>query len=428
MSQPVLTDWLTRLERLSSKEIVLGLERVDEMLGRLGLGRPKTVISVAGTNGKGSSVAMCDALLRAAGLRVGSFTSPHVRRFNERICIDGVEADDDTIVAAFERIEALRSGVPLTYFEYGTLAALVIFEDRAVDAAVLEIGMGGRLDAVNAVDPDASLITNVSLDHCDWLGHDVESIAREKAGVMRRGKPTVFASRDVPATIVAAADALGSDLRLAGRDYDWQVAGAGWRWQGRDHNIAGLERPALPGAIQVQNAAGVLALLEAAGFDAVLLPATVNAALGTLRLEGRMQAIRTGERLWLFDVAHNAAAAAVLAQSLGDMSHDGDSVAIVGMLADKDVAAFVQPLVPQVDRWIAAAAESPRAIPVDELARQVANASQRACLEAAAIGVALDEARALSSPGDRIVVTGSFYLVGPALRALGYTRAADGTG
>ncbi|MGA8205020.1 MAG: Mur ligase family protein, partial [Woeseiaceae bacterium] len=207
-----LAAWLTRLETLSPHEIDLGLERVQAVLGRLTYRRPATVIHVAGTNGKGSCVEMLGALLAAGGARIGCYTSPHLRRYTERIRIDGREAGDDAIVAAFERIEAVRDDVPLTYFEYGTLAALLVLSDAGVDAAVLEIGMGGRLDAVNAIEPDAGLITNVTLDHCEWLGADVETIAVEKAGIMRRGKPVVFGSKEVPATIGREAQRTGAVL------------------------------------------------------------------------------------------------------------------------------------------------------------------------------------------------------------------------
>ncbi|MDH4015674.1 MAG: Mur ligase family protein, partial [Chromatiales bacterium] len=244
-----LSAWLTWLESLSPNEIDLGLERVREVLERLEVPVAEHVIIVAGTNGKGSSVAMMSALLRAAGKRVGAYTSPHMIDYNERIVVQGQPASDDEIVAAFEKIEAVRKGVPLTYFEYGTLAAFVVFAEAALDVWVLEVGMGGRLDATNVVEPTAALITTVSLDHCDWLGKDIETIAVEKAGVMRGGIPVVFGSADVPQAIIDRAESLGADLRLRGRDY----------------SLDAVPQPGLRGEFQVGNAAAVLALLRAAG-------------------------------------------------------------------------------------------------------------------------------------------------------------------
>ncbi len=419
MPQPAssLADWLARLETFSVHEIELGLDRVSAVLDRLDLQMPSHVLHVAGTNGKGSSVAYAAALLGRCDLRVGTYTSPHIVSFNERIAVDAEAASDEAIVAAFERVEAHREGTPLTYFEYATLAALAVFEARCVDVAVLEVGMGGRLDAVNAVEPSAGLITNVALDHCDWLGEDVETIAREKAGIMRAGRPIVFAAREVPQAIVQSAARLDADLWLAGRDFDWQPSVESWRWHGRRNSLDDLQRPGLAGAAQIGNAAGVLALMEAAGFDDVLDTRTVNDALSGVTLAGRMQSHRS-DRDWLFDVAHNPAAARSLAASLAEAG-TRRTVAIVGMLDDKDVEGIVEPLNEHVDKWIAVTAASPRAIPVEELARRVANASNSACLEARSIADAVAEARSLSTESDRILVTGSFYAVGPTLEALG---------
>lgn len=418
MPRSGLADWLSRLEKFSPHEIVLGLDRVKEVLERLDLTLPKQVLHIAGTNGKGSSVAMAASLLAAAGARVGSYTSPHILRYNERIAVNCLPAADAEIVAAFERIEAVRNDVPLTYFEYGTLAALCVFEQNKVEIAILEIGMGGRLDAVNAVEPDAGLITSIALDHCEWLGDTLEAIAREKAGIMRGGKPVIYASTDVANTIIDRAAATGADLVLVERDYSWQEDHSGWQWQGRSLRLDGLVQPALKGPVQLQNAAGVLALLEAAGFDDILTRETVNDALGSVSVLGRMQSVAT-DRHWLVDVAHNPAAADAMAKALCAIPAEGRTIAIVGMLNDKDVEGLVAPLQPIVDKWIAVEAASPRAITVNELARRIANAGDCACLEAASMAEALDHARRLSSISDRILVTGSFYIVGPALETLG---------
>ena len=266
-----LSDWLKWLETLSPSEIDLGLERVYDVLGRLSLRRPEHVLLIAGTNGKGSSVAMTDALLRAAGLRVGTYTSPHIIDYNERIAVDGRFASDADIVAAFETVEAVRNDVPLTYFEYGTLAALVVFSKAGLDAWVLEVGMGGRLDATNAIEPSAALITNVALDHCDWLGEDVETIAVEKAGIMRPGMPVVYAGRPVPDAILERAQAVGATLLLRDRDF----------------TLDGVPQPGLAGDFQVGNAAAVLALLQASGIAAAVDPALVQRVLPAVRLAGR---------------------------------------------------------------------------------------------------------------------------------------------
>ncbi|MDH3434722.1 MAG: bifunctional tetrahydrofolate synthase/dihydrofolate synthase [Gammaproteobacteria bacterium] len=420
MAATPLADWLARLETLSPTEIDLGLERVVQVLDRLALPRPATVLHIAGTNGKGSSVAMLESLLQQTGSRVGSYTSPHVIRYNERIRVNGRDASDDLIVAAFERVEAQRKGAALTYFEYGTLAALVVFADAGVDAAILEVGMGGRLDAVNAIAADAGLITNIALDHCDWLGDDIESIAFEKAGIMRKGEPVIFGARDVPQAILRHADAVQARLILAGRDFDWSREAEHWSWQGQAQRLEGLELPALPGDHQIGNAAAVLALLEAAGFVELLREDLVSESLRQLHLDGRMQRIAL-QATWLLDVAHNPAAATALADTLRVEDHAGRMIAIVGMLDDKDVEGVVAPLREQVDHWIAVTADSPRAIDAHELARRIANATNAACLVADSLDAAIGRAGELADVDDRVLVTGSFYLVGPVLTKL-YSR------
>jgi len=393
----------------------MGLERVARVLARLALPRPALVIHVAGTNGKGSSVAMLESLLRTTGNRIGCYTSPHIIHYNERIRVDGHVARDEQIVAAFERIEAVRDNEALTYFEFGTLAALLVFAEEGVETAILEVGMGGRLDAVNAVEPDAGLITNIALDHCAWLGDNVEAIAFEKAGIMREDKPLVFGAREVPAAIERQAELVGANLLVAGRDFDWTIHGDRWSWQSRSQRLDSLGKPALRGEHQCGNAAGVLAVLEA--IDLALDAERVNDAFRCLRLDGRIQELDRGAR-WLLDVAHNPAAAVVLAEELRAEAVAGKTIAILAMLDDKDVEGCVTALQDQVDYWIAATADSPRAIAAAELARRVANATDSACQVADSVDDAMDRSRTLAETGDRVLVTGSFYLVGPVLERL----------
>ncbi len=414
-----LSDWLTWLETLSPKEIDLGLDRVQSVLQRLSIEIPANVLLIAGTNGKGSSVAMIEALLRAAGYRVGAYTSPHIIRYNERIVVDGVPAADEQIIAAFERVAAARQDVPLTYFEYGTLAAMGVFAAQDLEVWVLEVGMGGRLDASNVVDPTASLITNVALDHCDWLGDDVEKIAFEKAGVMRRGVPTVFGSREVPNALLRHAESIAAELLLLGRDFDFERgAGRDWSFTGRELKRSSIALPGLQGAFQVQNAAAVLALLEAAGLGRALDAALLDQVLPSLALAGRWQAVSAAGADWVLDVAHNPAAATVLAQTLAATRGNGKTWAIIGLLDDKDVEGVTAALNSEVDYWSAVTANSPRAIGADELARRISNCSGRPCRISASLDEAMDYARRHASENDRILLTGSFYLVGPALLEL----------
>jgi len=419
-----LSDWLAWLETLSPSEINLGLERTQCVLERLDLQRPPHVLLIAGTNGKGSCVAMTNALLRATGLRTGAYTSPHITQYNERIVVDGIAASDDQIIAAFERVELAREGTELTYFEFGTLAAAVVFSAADVDVWILEVGLGGRLDASNAIEPTASLITNVSLDHCDWLGDDVETIAVEKAGVMRSEVPTVFGDVDIPTSIVHRAAECGAKLLRAGQDFNLHIdEDETWSWRGPSRAIEGLIRPGLLGEFQLRNAAAVLMLLEAAGLAGNIDAGVINKVLPGLSLAGRLQRMKvsglgTGTNEWLIDVAHNPAAANALGNTLDALECNGRTIAIVGLLDDKDLAGVIEPLAERVDRWIAMAAANYRAIPADELARQIANLTGRACLVADSTATAVELARRSASENDRILTTGSFFTVGPVLNQL----------
>lgn len=415
-----LDDWLPWLETLSPREIVLGLERVTAVLDVLALPRAERVINVAGTNGKGSSVAMLEALFANSGCKTASYTSPHVLDYNERIRIDGRDASDAEIVAAFERVQSARGEVPLTYFEFGTLAALVVFADAGADTLILEVGMGGRLDAVNAVDPDGCLITNIALDHMAWLGHDADSIAAEKAGIMRPGVPVVFGTSENTRVIREHAARIGADLRVAGEDFRYERhddAGGTWSWHGRQMELGALRPPALPGGVQIGNAAAVLALIEAMGLTHTLTTARVNEAFGKLRLKGRFQVLE-GRRTWVLDVAHNPAASAVLAGSLRDLGHGGGIRTVIGILADKDVRGIIEPLLPLVGSWTAVPLTGTRAASAEALARDIANAANKPCRVARSIPEALEHADRTADAEDLVLVTGSFYTVGPALEWL----------
>ena len=289
-SDAPLSDWLAWLETLSPTEIDLGLERVEQVLQILDLPVADEVLLIAGTNGKGSSVTMAEALLRATGKQVGAYTSPHIHHYNERIVVNGEAADDATIIAAFQKVDAARGNLQLTYFEFGTLAAAVIFADAKLDVWILEVGLGGRLDATNALQPTASLITNVALDHCDWLGDTVEAIAREKAGVMRPDCPVVFGSTNMPEAIAQAADERGARLYRAGAEFDaTETTNGQWVWRGAGREISALRKPGLQGAFQVDNAAAVLMLLHAAGLADGMDSALLNQVLPAVALHGRLQ-------------------------------------------------------------------------------------------------------------------------------------------
>lgn len=413
-----LAQWLGWLETLSPNEIDLGLERVIEVLERLQLNAPTRVIHVAGTNGKGSSVAMLEALYLQQSSAVGCYTSPHILRYNERIRVAGEAVADELILNALQSVEARRQEVPLTYFEYTTLAALCVFEQLQAETIILEVGMGGRLDAVNAVEPDGGIITNVSLDHVAWLGDNIEDIGMEKAGILRRGKSFVFAAKDPPNSVVQRADELATDLRIYGQDYDYTIGEDDcWSFRGRDVQLQGLQKPALQGDFQIGNAAAVLSLTEALGDTELLVTETINAAFSRLQLPGRLQSVQR-HRLWILDVAHNAGAATVLARSLATVTSGAKLTCIIGVLDDKNIADIVAPLLPQVETWIAVSVASPRAIPAAEIARVISNMSEKPCEIGANVSdvcKVLDGELASACP---VLVTGSFFTVGPALEWL----------
>jgi dihydrofolate synthase / folylpolyglutamate synthase len=419
-----LAAWLQRQERSHPNSIDLGLARVREVAARLQLlTPPHRTLTVGGTNGKGSTVAFLDALLRAAGLKVGRFTSPHLARYNERICIDGVEAADDELIASFARIDAARGDITLTFFEYNALAALDLFARAAVDVAVLEVGLGGRLDATNIIDADVAVVCSIGIDHVDWLGSTAEAIGREKAGIFRAGRPAVLGSADMPRSVYAAIEALGARAVIPGRDYQLRARAAGWDFDCGDVHLRELPPPALRGELQLGNAATALAALVALlgqDFNKVLPTETVARALREVRIRGRFQSrapAHEGDVEWILDVAHNVPAAEALRANLATLPK-ARTLAVCAVLGDKDIAGILAAMAPAIDGWVLAGLQGPRAVATRELAARLP-AGATLLAQADDVVAACRAARAAASPGDRIVVFGSFLTVGPALEFLG---------
>lgn len=407
-----LAEWLAYQERVHPQAIALGLERVREVAQRLGL-LPATplTLTIAGTNGKGSSATLAAAIYQAAGYRVGRYLSPHLLAYNERIAVDGVDAADDALCAAFSAIEQARGDIPLTYFEFGTLAALWIFRAEACAVQVLEVGLGGRLDAVNIVDADCALITNIGIDHTDWLGPDRDSIAIEKAGILRAGRPAVCAEAQPPATLLEYAAKIGAGLRLAGRDFRLSRANGTWSWHGAGVHHLGLPPPALAGAAQYVNAAGVLAAITALAPQLPVPEAALAAGLRALRLRGRYE--KTG-RLVL-DVAHNVESAEVLAANLAADPVAGKTWLVLAMLSDKPVEGVCMALAAQVDSVLFASLPPPRGLDDRQLAARAA-AAGLAGRVAGSVSEAVRNALQAAQAGDRVVVCGSFLTVSEAAR------------
>ncbi len=417
-----LSQWLDHIQRQHPSAIAMGLERVREVARRLRLTRPaRHVISVAGTNGKGSTVAFLEAIARAAGLRVGAYTSPHLLHYNERVRIAGREAGDDELVSAFERVEAARvegDAVPLTYFEYGTLAVLLLFERAGLDLAILEVGLGGRLDAVNIVDADAAIITTVDIDHIDWLGGDREAIGLEKAGILRAGRPAVLGEIDPPASVLRRAYALGASAIRAGCDYFVEPLPSGWRWREPGHAID-LPEPALAAPVQRANAAAAIAALRALDLD--IPDAALREGVAVAALPGRLQRLQRGGVEIVLDVGHNPQAARELAVWAAAQPSRGRTLAVFSALADKDVAGLAAPLAPSVAHWFLAGLRdrSERGLDVRTLAQRLGDGlgPARSSLHED-VPAALAAALAAASAGDRVLVFGSFFTVGAALEAL----------
>ncbi|HBO4164672.1 TPA: bifunctional tetrahydrofolate synthase/dihydrofolate synthase [Pseudomonas aeruginosa] len=421
MTQRSLADWLSYLEQLHPTAIDMGLERSREVARRLGLGRPaKRVVTVTGTNGKGSTCALLAELLREQGLSVGVYSSPHLLRYNERVRIDGIEAGDAQLCDAFSAVEAARGEISLTYFEMGTLAAFWLFERAGLDFAVLEVGLGGRLDAVNLIDADLALITGIGLDHADWLGDTRESVAFEKAGILRAGKPALCGDLDPPQPLLEQVAALGAPLYLRGRDYDLALADHGWHWRGLAADGQALALHDLPLlGLPMENAALALqayALLELP-WQAERLAEALRRARVTGRLDRRDLSWNGQPRQLLLDVGHNPQAAQYLAQRLRAAAPRGRYLAVFGLLADKDLDGVLEPLTGLVQDWAVAPLPTPRSRPAAELEaalilRQVPASSH------ADIAAALDAQCAKATADDVILLFGSFYSVAEGLEWL----------
>jgi dihydrofolate synthase/folylpolyglutamate synthase len=419
-----LEGWLAYLETLHPQAIALGLDRVRAVHARLDAPIGCPVVTIAGTNGKGSTAAMLASMLHAAGFRAGLYTSPHILRYNERVVVDGVAAGDAALCEAFGAVEDARGDVALTYFEFGTLAALWLFARARLDALVLEVGLGGRLDAVNVVDADVAVLTRVGIDHVDYLGPTRESIGFEKAGIFRAGRPAVIGERDLPASVAAHAEAIGAPMLRLGREFDFTDERTQWRYRGPRGERYGLPVPALRGTFQLANAATALAVLDCLH---ARLPVTAGAVRdGLVRVEwpARFQVL-PGRPLVVLDVAHNPQAAATLATTLGEMGFHPRTYAVFAALADKDAEGIARALRERIDRWFVAGTPGARGQSAARLAARMRDAG----IDAAAIDASDDvadawtKARDAATDADRIVVFGSFVTVARVLAAQGRNPA-----
>jgi dihydrofolate synthase / folylpolyglutamate synthase len=422
MQQPqTLPDWLAHAERLHPKTIDMGLDRVRTVATRMKLAFSCPVLTVAGTNGKGSSCAMLEAILLAAGYRTGVYTSPHLVHFEERCRIRGDIVSATDLIACFADVERARTlnddGVSLSYFEFTTLAILQLLAKSALDVVILEVGLGGRLDAVNILDADCALITSIDLDHMELLGHTREAIGFEKAGIMRTGKPAVVSDPMPPQSIVDHAAKIGADLWRLGHDFNFSGDKQQWGWAGRGRRYAGLAYPALRGANQLMNASGVLAALTALRDRLPVTAQAVRNGLSVVELPGRFQII-PGQPTLVLDVAHNPHSVAALAANLDAMGFYPCTHAVFGAMGDKDLAPMLARMGPLVDKWYFTDLPTPRAAAATDLQARWEAGESRKDVSASAFKTpqqALQAAVVAADPADRIVVFGSFYTVGGIL-------------
>ncbi|CAG4883443.1 bifunctional folylpolyglutamate synthase and dihydrofolate synthase [Georgfuchsia toluolica] len=414
-----LSGWLAYIECQHVRPIVLDLERVEEVRSTLGQTKNCVVITVGGTNGKGSVCAILESILLRAGYRIGLYTSPHFLDYNERVRVNGRTVSDDELCRGFTEVEAVRNGTLLTYFEFGTLAAWQVFVRNQLDVIILEVGLGGRLDAVNVYEPDCAVVTTVDLDHMDYLGSDREQIGFEKAGIFRHGKPAICGDSNPPSTLLAHAATIGADLRLIGHDYgfvseeqQWQF----WSWLGKR---SGLALPALRGGIQLTNASTALAALDTLGDLLPVATQDVQRGLMEVELPGRFQII-PGKPAVVLDVAHNPQAAGVLAENLGNMaSARAQTWAVFGMMADKDIAGVIRAVKPWVTHWLVCTLPGSRAANAAQLAELLRHEGVTEPIgEYPSAAEAFAYARGAAEDNDKILVFGSFLTVADVMRIL----------
>jgi dihydrofolate synthase/folylpolyglutamate synthase len=418
MTRRTLADWLRWQESLSPHDIDLRLDRVRTVAQRLALNVPVgKVFMVAGTNGKGSTAGFLERMMSANGFHTGLYTSPHLVRYNERIRVNEAPVDDRQLVEAFEAVESARGDVPLTYFEFGTLAAFTIFSRTGTGVWILEIGLGGRLDAVNAIDPDFSLITTIALDHQEWLGQTIDDIAAEKAGIMRPGGAAFYGDHPGETVIEARAAELGAPLCRFGREFEYEPGTETWSWRGQSAVLRDLPYPEVADGAQLRNISLALAAVEACGSRLVERPVVV-AALRAARPPGRFQIVERRHQ-WVLDVAHNPQAAEVLNERLGTLQKSQETTAVVGMLADKEVSAFAMRLGDRVSRWVVCSVDDARAVSANGLAAGIKAVGGKAVDVCNTPDEAFEYAERITADGGRILVCGSFRIVGPALRWLG---------
>ena len=413
-----LQEWLDWQEGLHPTAIELGLERVTNVFKRLHPSLPLIpIITVAGTNGKGSSVALLESIYQSAGYQTGVYTSPHLLRYNERIHLNGEEVADNVICEAFERIDKARlednDEISLTYFEFGTLAALDIFFRSKPDVIILEVGLGGRLDVVNIIDADVALITSIGIDHTAWLGNDRDTIAIEKAGIMRKGRPVIFSSPDMPNSIAETANKVGAILYQRGKDFDWKngVGSAAWEWNSNKQQRTALPHSNLRGEHQLDNAAGVLMAIELLSDKLSVNQKQIKEGLLSVSLAGRFQC-QQGNPMHILDVAHNEASMACLAELLSLQVCGGKNLAVLGMLEDKAHADALSVMLPQINHWYIADLDVPRGAKAEQLASVVTHLDGDAAVSCfSTVEQAIETADASADEGDRIIIFGSFYTV-----------------
>lgn len=411
-------DWLQHLETLHPKSIELGLERVQAVKERLGLNLACPIITVAGTNGKGSTCAMLESVLRAAGYHTALYTSPHLLRYNERVRLDGRDADDAALCRSFAAVEAARGEIGLTYFEFGTLAALWLFNEARPDALILEVGLGGRLDAVNVMDADCAIVTSVDIDHTDYLGDTREAIGHEKAGIFRAGRPALCGDPHPPQSLLEHAAAIGANLQCIGQDFGYDsVEPAQWRyWECNGKRLV-VPHPALRGAYQLGNASLVLAALDSLRERLPVTPDEIRRGLLEVSLAGRFQML-PGRPQIILDVAHNPHAATALAANLANLPPTGKTIAVFAMLRDKDITGVIRALQGRIDHWLVAGIDNPRGMSGEQLATVLRECGETNLESFPDVASAFRRACDLAGVDDRIAAFGSFYTVADVLAAL----------